>query len=1168
MTSSLSSSSSPPRAGASSRAGVSCRPISRLLGLLCLFAAFAGAGTLRAQNFAGSTVDIKGTTYTYNSSSSDGTHIIDYYDGPGYYQTVFTGTGAPGIASVSHGNDGYPDFNGFWTGSSYVDAYNNIDISSDSRYINGNYYTGSTLYVNYSLDGSGNVVSSSYATYNGGYGSFSVTVNTDGTGSISGVEMGVVFGGNWYVNNTQSLSDYRSYNGYDYQGQTATTTYSIVNNALVSDYSATYYSYNGGSNFYVHIGTDGNGEITGSVSGFVYNNTWYVNGSYSITGDYRSYNGYTFQGTTATNNYSIVNGVVVNDYNATYSSYDGGGWFSVHIGTNGNGEITGNVSGFIISGSWYVNSTYSISGDYRYYSGVGYQGQTASDYYYLDNGTVYHTYSASYNNYDGGGGGFSVYIGPNGMGYISGNVSGVVYNGSWLVNYGGELSGSSISPPQPIYDRYYSFVNGSYYVSYNADGSSNYSEYSNWSSDGSASFSISYNGSTGSLSGNDPNFGSFSGTYASNQWTCTTSRGSPGFAPATIYNPTTPVRWKSATIDFTGNVVDSYATDDNTFLVTIAGNLPATLNSSYYASVDVYTGGSHTYGSYYITDSTFYVGGYDLRVVPLTIEEIPHTQPVLGLASSSYWINGREVDWTNGSDLTDSDGFTHSQSDNYANSNTGDTLAMSVTYPAPGAGSVSSFVMHVAGITYHGTFDGSGFTFDSSSPSADVSTSNPIIVGGPQAFWLGSRFYGSPYGAYYVRLGSDSPYYYAGNNLLLKLEGSSGSFHVAGHDYGTPGRDFSFDFNGQAGAFTFTDADGTELGFAAANDATLLIPGSTPPDGFPPAVFIFGSSENYAFAGSAANIDGLGGNDAYYVLQHLLSGGSNGDGIRGIGLLRIHLDNGAVTLTQSDGSLPTGTYNTETHLFQSNHANPIPTPIYAVNPLDNNKPWGLATPPAELPATAVVGGQLWRFTDVGAGGTAHYVGAYSGQTLTMTPSTVREKVWDVVVTDPFGGNETGEFHNFTFSMNGATGVGSGDDVGNTVNPLSIQRQSIAGDIDIFGNVLSLGSLSNDPDAAGLTMSFSDNGTTASLSLALARPSSEWTWSHATTPGGSSAELMMKLDAANSLSLFDPANAGSAGIKLDPAGKSDFKADVSVQGTLRVQARGDLSMGSFTSGPQP
>ena len=302
--------------------------------------------------------------------------------------------------------------------------------------------------------------------------------------------------------------------------------------------------------------------------------------------------------------------------------------------------------------------------------------------------------------------------------------------------------------------------------------------------------------------------------------------------------------------------------------------------------------------------------------------------------------------------------------------------------------------------------------------------------------------------------------------------------------------------------------------------------------------------------------------------QDLLSGGSNGDGIRGIALLRIHLENGAVTLSQSDGSLPTGTYNTETHLFQSTHANPIPAPIYAVDPLNNGMPWGLATPPAELPATAVGGGQLWRFTDVGLDGTAHYVGVYSGQTLAMTPSTAREKVWDVVVTDPFGGNETGEFHNFTFSMNGATGVGSGDDLGTTVNHLNIQRQSIAGDIDIFGNVLSLGALKDDPDAAGLTMSFADTGTTASLNLALARPSSEWTWSHSTTAGGSSLDLMMKLDATNSLSLFDPANPGTAGIKLDPAAKSEFKADVSVQGTLRVQARGDLSMGAFTSGPQP
>ena len=174
----------------------------------------------------------------------------------------------------------------------------------------------------------------------------------------------------------------------------------------------------------------------------------------------------------------------------------------------------------------------------------------------------------------------------------------------------------------------------------------------------------------------------------------------------------------------------------------------------------------------------------------------------------------------------------------------------------------------------------------------------------------------------------------------------------------------------------------------------------------------------------------------------------------------------------------------------------------------------------------------------------------------------------MALTDPFGTSDTGSFHNFTFSMEGGTGITSGTGTGTTINPLNIARQSIAGDIDIFGNVLSLGALQNDPDVAGLTMSFADDLTTSSLSMALARPSSAWTWSH---PGSLNSSVLlpaMKLDASHRLGLYDPVDTSAPAILLDPAGKSNFKADVSVQGTLRVKARGDLGMGSFTNGPQP
>lgn len=1155
-----------------SRDVLGCRSLFQLFVAfsLVLACSFGWRDTAQAQSFAGSSVELKGVTYTYTGSSTDGNgHQVDNYDGPeysGYGSTVFTGTDYGGVATVSHAWDGNGvSFSGFWVGS-YVDAHVDSDISGDYRSYNGHDYVGSTLSIDYTLNGSGSLVYTSNASYYGSSGSFSVYIGTDGTGYISGNESGVVFGGGWYVNTTQDISgDHRTYNGVEYAGYAAATSYSIVNNALVSDYNATYNGISGGwGTFTVHIGTNGSGEIAGSVSGFVYGGTWYVNGETSISGDYRYIGDTQYQGVTATNNYSIVNGVVVNDYYASYSPITGmGGAFSIHIGSDNIGTISGGQTGYILNGTWYVNSWYYINSDTRWYDGVYYQGTWASDSYSLVDGVILHYYTANYNNVDGGGGPFSVYIGPNGMGTISGNVSGIVYNGSWLINYGGTLESAGVSPPSPVFGRYYSFTGGSYYVTYQSDGSTLTSESDSFSADGVASFTISsYNGTT-TLSGNDPTIGSFAGHMTPSGWECTTPRTSPSFAPSTVYNPTTPVRWKSGTLNFSGDVTDSYATDDNSFTMTISGNLLSQQSdSNYAASVTVTSPGGNT-GTYYCGAGTFSVGGYDLRVTQKNSTYTSHTGPSLG--AQTYYVNGRQLNWTDGGDYDDGDGNT-SSSDNYSNGSTGDYMGLSTSSNTTNPGISVSLMF--SGRSYGG-YD---FNFNVNN-APEVSTTSRTLTGGPPAFWLGSHGsygYGAPFGIYYQRVAEDSPYYYSDSNQWLILTGSNGSFNL--HSYNSNDyagyQTFDISFNGQAGVFTFTNYYGvTEIGFAADGEQ-IEIPAATPPTDLPPAVYASGFSENFVYVGTAQDRDDASQTLAYYVLPTFTSPTLYWSGVRGINLLTIRLSDHAVTLLKPDYSAFAGTYDTQTHLFQVDPANPLPTPIYGVDPLNNNLPWGLQTPPDGLPATAVINGQLWRFTNVDGNGVAHYVGSYPGQTLTLTPNSSRSGLWDVALTDPFGSNDTGGYHNFAFAMTGGTGITSGNSTGTTINPVVIPRQSIAGDIDIFGNVLSLGALQNDPDTAGLTMSFADDLTTSSLSMALARPSSAWTWSH---PGSLNSSVLlpaMKLDASHRLGLYNPADTSTPAILLDPAGQSSFKADVSVQGTLRVKARGDLGMGSFTNGPQP
>lgn len=980
--------------------------------LLVLACIVGGMERAQAQNYAGSDVTLHGVTFTYDSSGWNGQNVDYYYAGGSGNgnPAVFSSTQYSGVATVSHSADGNaPDFSGYWTWQGYTDAHVETSIS-DSVTVNNHSYWANTRSLDYSLDSWGQLVSSS------------------------------------------------------------TTVYGNSSDQFIT----------------VQINSDGNGSITGYDSGFILANTWYVNTVTSTWDDYRSYNGGTYIRTSIATNYAMPYGSVETSYVHTYLPAD-----------------SGTPSGFTVS-------------------------------------------------YD-----------PSGFGTISGNVTGYVINGTWYVNTTGALDSPSVNPPSPLFGRYYSFSSGTFTINYQSDGSSSYSQSATFMADGVASLTISYNGSTASLSGNDPSFGSFSATYNGSTWSGSSSRTSPTFAPSVFYNPSTPVRFRYGSADFDGHISDTYTTDDGSLTVVISGN------SSNTSSADVYVNGA--YGTY--SGGSFNVSGYDFRTSQdtggggddggggVTVTTRQHT------SGGTYWVNGHQLNWNDGSDTTDSTGFTSNSTDNYGNPSTGDYMSISTVAPAPGEGSYTYISVTVGGVSYSGSNNSSTFQW-TNNLVPDIQSSSPTIAGGPPAYLISETWSGGQYASYYVRAAPDSQYYSGPSGRMLKLSGSSGSFQVqfqnANDPYGY--ESYSFSHSGQAGVFTVSTPSGTVLAYTADN-YSIQIPGNTPPSGYPPAIYVPGAPANYAFVGTAPDLDDPSVTDAYYVVPELGWWGSGNE----VRMLKIRLSDNTVVLGLPNirATPSEGIYDPQTHLFlQDPVKSPLPMPMYGVDPLNNNLPWQLPTPPSGFPSTALVNGEYWHFVSVDENGVLHYVGDNPGQTMTLAPSSTRAGVYDVVLTNPYNSSDTGEFHNFTFTMEHGTQVISGTDTGSTINPQNIARQSIAGDIDIFGNVLSLGSLRDDPDTAGLTMSFGDDLTTSSLSMALARPSSSWTWSHPGSLGSSTLLPAMKLNAQHRLGIYSLTDASAPAIMLDPAGVSNFKADVSVQGTLRVKARGDLGMGSFTNGPQP
>jgi hypothetical protein len=115
-------------------------------------------------------------------------------------------------------------------------------------------------------------------------------------------------------------------------------------------------------------------------------------------------------------------------------------------------------------------------------------------------------------------------------------------------------------------------------------------------------------------------------------------------------------------------------------------------------------------------------------------------------------------------------------------------------------------------------------------------------------------------------------------------------------------------------------------------------------------------------------------------------------------------------------------------------------------------------------------------------------------------------------------------------------------------------------LDILGNALGLGSLADDPNTAGLSISFTDEnnpytGRSSRTQFGMARANSSWFWTRAREDGDLDSVPQMQLDSRNRLLLYDPAQPTAPRIILDPAGHS------------YITPQGDIGMGEFQAAPQ-
>lgn len=718
-------------------------------------------------------------------------------------------------------------------------------------------------------------------------------------------------------------------------------------------------------------------------------------------------------------------------------------------------------------------------------------------------------------------------------------------NGDWVEEQSGSAittTASSGNPNPSLFGLDYAFESGvsTWYVQNTPYGSINVSSWTDHYSGPNGAWltitSTSNNdqGDSTSISGWDLGIGGFSGGYGSAYWGLNDVEWyprDPSYFGSQIWvklvgeSDYTMLDWQSSSLDPAGNATDTY-TGSRTLIV--SGDLRAFNSGSANAQIQIESDTGECLGS----DKSFSVSGWDIRLDPPDPTEF-HTP--FFTSAQSLWVNGSEYTYVHS--LQDWQGI---RADVYEHESVGAvTIRGWITAPDPADVTASYHAISTYGTYSAGVFAVVGL---------EIGTSPPPGLG-PDAFWVRGEIY---------RKHSDQNHYVSTANAghQITLSSANGGLTVAislVNDLGTYTGSFAADAGGVLVILDSVHEVSISLLFAN-DDGTPVLSAASRPSGMPPAVML--NQGILVFAGTAADDASPASTAAYYCSATGLSTSTS--------VLKIRTD-GTVTYTNYADSTKngTGSYSLVTHLFQTGLENSLPMPIFAVHACLNHTGWHLPTPPSGMPASFLVGGDTWLFKGLDADGKPVYQGYYDGQQLVFGP--LVEGARRVALTDPVHGSTTG-------SLNASRGTirflddhvaYSGDFQGQRIHPSTdpAALYPIAADLDITGNVFSMGSLTGDASVAGATWHFQDIGNVATLSNALSRPTAGWLWSRAADSSLQTTRTVMELDTAHSLKLTAP-TAATPGVVLRPNGISTFN------GSVRVLPSGDLPMGGFHQGYKP
>lgn len=745
-------------------------------------------------------------------------------------------------------------------------------------------------------------------------------------------------------------------------------------------------------------------------------------------------------------------------------------------------------------------------------------------------------------------------------GTISGDENGVCFGN--ILHFNGPSTAIYGQNTYNLFGTIYTLERASYSMYADDDGGSHLTVTQSYVAANLGTLSVTY-GQQYTFSGLDPVVGGFSGTLGDyGAFIFDSNRTAPSFAPSMLWVNSTLVTWAPGPITNTdGDITDHYSgtdADGNAIQLAVSGNIPnfakvaGAVNPSVVVETrngngDLVSNGSGTYVK--ASPSYFNAPGWYIGVA-----QYSRATPFFLPNQSNLWMNGTRYAFRGGID----DGAGNSV-DTYSNTTVG-TLAIAHV-PATTSPAVR---VSYHGSNYTGTYDAEGGPTFQVSDNMGVThllvTFTPL---GTPAYWVN--------GGLFQRYSDDDTLYSnPGQGQPLSLSPANGSLQVSASD---PISSFSGSYaEGGAGIFLCTRTTGELIpAFTANADGTLQLDSVEAPTGFPPAIAV-GSYGIWLYLGTAAEDSNPSTQAAYY--------GNAATGGPGSLLLKIRLSgDGAsriVTLTDYAGQTSTaGTYDTTTHLFQTTPGQ-LPVPMYGTSGYNgtaeysgNNVRWGWLQPADGRPSTVRVADEVWGFTGADANGD-HYAGYYAGQQITIDTSG-RDGAGIVTLNDPLHPNGIGEstfagtYYNNGFQLGaGSPEVFSGDKEGAVIASSGLSLSTTGADLDVLGNLFSLGSLANSPKTVGLTLSFSDDLTTAHLGSALSRPLAEWVWSHADSSSPTTGIPMMKLDSGNRLSLFDPTDRAKTAIFLNP----DPAVGSRINGPLRIPRAGDLDMGIFTNGPKP